>query len=129
MSESMKPGTPLPWEAAPDGCLRRETPSGTDFLPIASPWVESAFTGDETAVANAEYIVAACNAYPDLIEGLREARTLIQVLQTRYAAQYSASPGHFSNADLVADSYAEVSAFRARLDSLLENNRGGESNG
>lgn len=63
------PGTALPWEAASDGCLRRQG-EAFGFLPIASPWVESAFVCDETAIANAAYIVRACNSFPALVKAL-----------------------------------------------------------
>ena len=60
---------PLPWEAASDGCLRR---AGQEcgFLKIASPWIESAWDGDEAALSNAAFIVRACNSHYELLEAL-----------------------------------------------------------
>lgn len=79
--------TPLPWEAASDGCLRRATPSGMDFLRIASPWVESAWNCDETAEANAAFIVRACNSHYELLEALEKAALWFRDYERQHRAK------------------------------------------
>jgi hypothetical protein len=62
--------TPGPWDVDDCGIIRYN--EGNDLLVIASPWEESAWDCEPKAVANARFIVTACNAFPELVATLRE---------------------------------------------------------
>lgn len=80
----MKPGCPLPWRVVARSNVRAQalTPAivgkrsyGTREWPIA---IVSAISERETD-ANAAYIVHACNAYPQLVEALRQVLHLAEM--------------------------------------------------
>src|SRR5690606_35641585 len=90
----IKPGTPLPWGishgfALTDLDRAAHYVAGPDpksvGIKIATPWIEGAWDHDDEAKANAAYIVTACNAYPSLLNGLREARDALKLASNRLA--------------------------------------------
>ncbi len=64
-----KPATPLPWAAQPIGVAGKN-----NDIPISS--IEPNVT-DATHAQDAAYIAHACNAYPRLVEALRQALDFI----------------------------------------------------
>jgi hypothetical protein len=81
------PGTPLPWALDAEWSGELHGSDGTVIaLLLGSEQSFQTFTIDPTKArlghsperhANAAYIVRACNAFPELVEALEEARTFI----------------------------------------------------
>lgn len=71
----MKPGTPLPWDVA---ILGHPEPGGTDIsagrrlVANAGGYNDCQEDTRDINIANAAYIVHACNAYPDLLAALKD---------------------------------------------------------
>jgi len=65
-----KAHTPTPWKigAAGDIC---HGAGGWNGVPLHTGWVEDAWINDETAKANAAFIVRAVNSHDKLVEALR----------------------------------------------------------
>ena len=60
--------TPGPWKVDASGCVHQQG-NKWSFIPLISPWAESAFDHtDQIALANARLIAAA----PDLLAALQE---------------------------------------------------------
>lgn len=70
MTETLKPGTPLPWRVRDDVGSWATWISGdadkADIAEVGEGWPASEMADAEK---DAAYIVEACNAYPGLIEG------------------------------------------------------------
>lgn len=66
----MSKHTPGPWGFDETGYLQT---IDNGYLIYASPWQENACDGDETAIANAAFIVLAVNTHDDLVAALRDA--------------------------------------------------------
>ena len=77
----MKPATPLPWRVASN--ISDTRVAGSDGIGVANTGGVSPRREDHAECgANAAYIVAAANAYPRLVEALRDVQ---QHLDARYA--------------------------------------------
>jgi hypothetical protein len=62
---------PTPWMVDGIGIIR--TSECGVGIRLASPWIEDAWNGHAGAIANAEFIVRACNNFDSLVDALREA--------------------------------------------------------
>lgn len=78
-------GTPGPWVAEGDGCVRHSIPCGfntfNQSIKLGSGWIEGAYTdgdADEETLANARLIAAA----PDLLEALEKTLFALEVADT-----------------------------------------------
>jgi hypothetical protein len=67
------PATPLPWKRWQSLADNSENVSNTDSAFVCEVGKIAADTDSDAIKADALYIVHACNAYPKLIEALREA--------------------------------------------------------
>lgn len=65
----MSSHTPTPWALDKDGCIFAGG-NRFDMLKLYTGWVEEAWLGDAEALANAEFIVRACNGHADLVAAL-----------------------------------------------------------
>jgi hypothetical protein len=70
----MSEHTQTPWYCGNDGIISQAADDqlAGSFLRIITPWVESAWDDDATAIANARLIVRAVNSHADLIVALQE---------------------------------------------------------
>lgn len=76
----IKPGTPLPWMVYPDMAWVASV-NAPDDAPVCKLCVESYGVNREPeAESNARYIVHTANAYPSLLNGLREAREALEAI-------------------------------------------------
>ena len=65
-----KPATPLPWFTMDEIIYPALDNPGDDFSAYEQAWIADCRTGQ--GKKNAQYIIAAANAYPRLIAALRE---------------------------------------------------------
>ncbi len=63
--------TPTPWFSSADGCIGT-TEDGFNPIPHYSGMVEMAYYKEPLALANAEFIVRACNSHDEMIAAVEE---------------------------------------------------------
>ena len=132
----IKPGTPLPWaqshrehDSAEYGrkmystevyCADGKTIATLAWYPNYRP-DGSIGTHRE---ANAAYIVAACNAYPSLLNGLREARDALAEAREALHFHYVEWDGEPEDAVPLQLARSKCDAAKAKLDTLLSQEGG-----
>ena len=68
-AQGVRPATPLPWELCRVNPQRVRCNNGGAFLGL--PVLETRAIAGDAGSKDASYIVAACNAYPELVAALR----------------------------------------------------------